>query len=1235
MSGPLIVNFDHATREGVVEGSIAVSDLDDLVVRVGDTIGVVDSGAGPYEAEVIGVNGDRIRARAPALGAPRSRPGLADADDIERWADTYQARSEFPGLVRRLLADTPGVTGLSIRAGRGVDFSGWTGQVDGGSGIAYVPAGWSCWEMSTSRDPLRKAQEKYDNRTREPDGADPGTTTFVFVTAHRWSGKDAWEQSRHAEGVWRKVRVLDADDLAGWLESRYGVHVWFSEHLGLRPRDVESLRRWWSRWSSATDPSLPVDLLLGGRTGQAEELRSRLDGAASVVMIRAGSREEATAFMAAALLTVDKVDYLSKAYAVSGATGWADSVSTHSRSILIPTFEGADVAAAVDAGHHVLIPMGAEDTGHAIELPRIGRFEARAAFEHLGIESDKADRYAVRARRSLVSLRRGLSLDPRTARPIWGQGPDADVLAALVLVGAWSENSRADRKTVASVVNQDYDSVDRLLRRWENTGDPPFRRSGNCWRLSNPEDAWLLLSNQIVREDLERWDEAVRKVLGAREPFFDLNPLDRFVAPFRGVNERWSSDLRRGLAQGVALLAALGLPRPVGGWTGPDHAESLVRDLLGRAGGDNTGKLWQQLADVLPLLAEAAPKVFLEAVHRDAGGDSPLLARMFTDSGVFASSPHVGLLGGLERLCWSPEHLPAAMDALLQLAKIDPGGQYMSRPLESACLALWPVSPQTGASLERRMDTLDGLVERFPNMGRKLLMELVPRTGCYRTDSDKPRFRDWGLAEKPTAGEVLQAIEAVKSRIGLMEVKSEGDADAVSLRLEELVESHAGLFGWSPVEDAEQEKIDQRRCQVVHELFNLDGTYAVRRLAARVDRPELVGKVVADRIGDKLTEDLLQLFAAEGADRQLALGWVRSMAELRGMAWAGRLLGEYPGLGDEARADILLYLPTGREVWDLLFKETEAVRESYWRRINVPKVAPEYLNIYMDEILKRDRMRLAVQVSWIRSKENPRQLRDDGTIKRVLESVAKVDASCFNDADTYRIGQLMDLMGADSDTVAALEGRLFLPLQMVGRSPTAVYERLRREPSFFVDLVCQFDRRTEEAQQTVTSRMTVPQSSAWSILQGWRDPPGYDTDTGKWDSDQLDYWVREARRVLVQWGRSEMGDAFIGEMLSGSPTGIDGVWPAEPVRVLIECLESEDMEDGLISGAVSSRGMITHRVLEGGEQERGLAGLFREMASKVDTRWLRTARVLRRLADHYDEHARRRDEQAERLADFD
>ena len=532
------------------------------------------------------------------------------------------------------------------------------------------------------------------------------------------------------------------------------------------------------------------------------------------------------------------------------------------------------------------------------------------------------------------------------------------------------------------------------------------------------------------------------------------------------------------------------------------------------------------------------------------------------------------------------------------------------------------------------MATLDGLVERYPNASR-LLLELVPRPGSYWTDNDKPRFRDWSPEEKLTKDKNCQAIEAIRSRVSAMETDADRGLDPTSSRLEELVTFHADLFGWQPYPDADRQTVLEQRCSAIQEVFDFGGVSALRSFAGRVHRPELVGSVNAIRHGDQFSAVLPQFLTNGGTDRDLALGWVNKMAEMHGTDWAGRVLQDSPGLTYEARADILLTLPPTEEAWKLVSKEDEDVREAYWRLIRRRRVAPEHFATYLDKLLEYDRVRLAVEVTWVGTRRDATELVENGTVARVLTSASEIEVSPFRETDVYHIGQLMDLLGPDSDTVVSLEGRLFLPLQMLGRSPTALHQRLQRDPSRFVDLVCQADRRADESQQKDENGMTVPQGSAWSILQGWRIPPGYDTDAGEWSIDILKNWLGETQRLLKERDRSDIGDMFIGEMLSGSPTGNDGAWPAEPVRDLLEALESEHLEDGLVSGAVTSRGRTAHRMLEGGEQERGLGGLYREMASKIETRWLRSAEVLRRLADHYEEEARQRDEQAERLADFD
>jgi hypothetical protein len=56
-------------------------------------------------------------------------PHLAEANDIEEWAGTIDARSEFPNLIRRLTLATADVEDIHVRAQEGTDYSGWDGRV--------------------------------------------------------------------------------------------------------------------------------------------------------------------------------------------------------------------------------------------------------------------------------------------------------------------------------------------------------------------------------------------------------------------------------------------------------------------------------------------------------------------------------------------------------------------------------------------------------------------------------------------------------------------------------------------------------------------------------------------------------------------------------------------------------------------------------------------------------------------------------------------------------------------------------------------------------------------------------------------------------------------------------------------------------------------------------------------------------------------------------------------------
>ena len=128
-------------------------------------------------------------------------PHLADATDLERWADQRSAQADLLKLVRRVIRhENDQVQRVEMRAGKGVEVPGYDGVVEATRPTSFVPNGLSVWEMGTSADPARKATEDYNARTEDPLGVDKASATFVFVTPRRWRKKKDWEQKRREEG---------------------------------------------------------------------------------------------------------------------------------------------------------------------------------------------------------------------------------------------------------------------------------------------------------------------------------------------------------------------------------------------------------------------------------------------------------------------------------------------------------------------------------------------------------------------------------------------------------------------------------------------------------------------------------------------------------------------------------------------------------------------------------------------------------------------------------------------------------------------------------------------------------------------------------------------------------------------------------------------------------------------------------------------------------------------------
>jgi hypothetical protein len=692
-----------------------------------------------------------------------SNPELVAALDLDQWSEDLAAQTTLPMLVRRLILATATVTEITMRAREGALLAGWDGIVRSDSADAHVPRGVSGWELGTGKDPRRKAQSDFRSRTKDPLGLDAATTVFVAVTSRYWHDRDKWRDARRQQGLWADVRAYDADDLMTWLERAPSVHYWISEQLGREPRDVRTPDAWWERWVSQTRVVLPRSFLLAGRDGVVSEVRAALGLPPQPVTIVGPSREEALAIVCASLRGDGaESDVLrARAVIVSAPGVWDRLVDSAHSLVLVANFDDADLASALGNGHHVIVPMGrdARPGDGQIVIPLLDRGKATEALadEAAGISLEAADRYAAQGRRNLLSLRRTLAINRRFGRPSWSQGEEGPRLAPLVLAGSWSDDVGGDREVIQELTGRSYSDVEGDLVMWSVQDDVPLTITGQLWRVVSKEDVWDLVSALTTKTTLNLFDDVGARVLEEHNPALDLPAEQWFMASIVGKPRTYSLRLRQGIADTLAFLGGYATNQRLNdGETGQQHAQRVVRAVTEHANADLTGRAWQSLADVLPLLAEAAPDAFLDAVDVALASDPPVLRSLFMDASLgpisSTSSPHIGLVWALESLAWSSAHLSRAVGALAGLAEIDPtpAANVRPRPAVSLAAVFSLYDPQTSVPLARRLEVLDGLRGRAPAVTWPLMRAILPSRMPIQTPSYRPRWRSWALGQPDT-----------------------------------------------------------------------------------------------------------------------------------------------------------------------------------------------------------------------------------------------------------------------------------------------------------------------------------------------------------------------------------------------------------------------------------------------------------------------------------------------------
>lgn len=649
-------------------------------------------------------------------------------DQLGSWADTPESKANFPYLISRLIrATTAKDTKVDIPWGSATYIEGWDGIVNSKEEARYIPEGISLWELGTGQDPKKKADADYEKRTKDPRGYTPQEATFVFVTPRIWTGKDTWVKRRKEEKKWKDVIVYDGISLAQWLDEAPAVSRWFASqgYAGVCSSDgIITADECWEEWSCSGQLELTPDCVLAGREVAKDALIRRLGEDPSIIGVRASTKGEAIAFILATMKASDSEEsgrFFSTTLIIDQEDRFRSiSLSMQHALNLIVRFDNAGLfSGAVRRGHHVLVPLGADDvfSPDPITLPAVDRDTLIEALVESGLSRTKASKYTKESGHDISILKNLLGFPSYGAAWINTQ-PIRELIPALLL-GRWDESYPGDRELLEKLSGMSYDEYKGLLGRWLHLPESPLKKIGETWRLTSPLDLWRSISAHLTDQDFQLLKECFILAYHSGNPVLE-SQVD--LLDYISKKRTYSDWVREGLAQSLILTATPQVEvclRDPQSWV-----DRIVGGLLSNA----SGAMWVSINRELPLIAEASPQVFLESVSLSLSDESPEIMDMFKEElGPLAPIvSHTGLLWALEELAWMPSYFRNACSLLYKLAVLDPGGSVSNRPLNSLTEIFKAWHYQTLAPYTERVEVLKEMLPRNVDVSWKLLKSLLP-----------------------------------------------------------------------------------------------------------------------------------------------------------------------------------------------------------------------------------------------------------------------------------------------------------------------------------------------------------------------------------------------------------------------------------------------------------------------------------------------------------------------------
>lgn len=480
-----------------------------------------------------------------------------------------------------------------------------------------------------------------------------------------------------------------------------------------------------------------------------------------------------------------------------------------------------------------------------------------------------------------------------------------------------------------------------------------------------------------------------------------------------------------------------------------------------------------------------------------------------------------------------------------------------------------------------------------------------------------------------------------------------------SLAPTDIMNKHAWLFrqAWIEIYSEEVEDIETIDFQKRHEHVQNMRLGAMKEILQErgIDGLLLLARSgsTSRDVGFLATRNLLSV---EELSKFLRSAFIGVLADEYADPFKNLISGALAALSDDNRRDIIIktvtaglsaadtarffvLAPFHKATWRMIDGCFPELQTSYWQNtlvnwISVEEDAPEAI----ERLLKVKRPRAAFSCIQF----YPIKI-DADLIYRVLSGVASGGEDkpgeyrlerhdvqqafkVLNDSPTLKLDEKAGLEMAFIDALAVPWGE---------RDEDSCIPNLERyveaHPELYVQSIVWVYKRKNRGSdppdfQVPLESVEFAAQRGHKLLESIRRMPGHDA-SGELKAALLGKWIADVRRSCSELDRIDIADSCIGQLLSHAPFDEDGGWPCEPVRQVMEEIQSESMMRGAVTGVYNSRGV--HIRGDGGEQERELAERYRKWGQAIQFSHPYVAsKLLMALSERYEHEASREDNEA-------